>query len=192
LKGVYPYVRPWPHRSLQQEDCTAHRGTRPDPRFQRDACQECPDGCLELQYRGVEPLGVLPGQDDSHDDGPNSDGSRRDGKQAGAAAKKEALQERIESWKKIAARYDSEPETQEGRKELSARAKIAEANRAQAMAAYHHYEMASAALQIAIVLASAEIITGVAALAWISGGLGIVGLAFSFIGFFAPMAVHLI
>ena len=112
-------------------------------------------------------------------------------KQAGAAAKKEALQERIESWKKTAARYDSEPETQEGRKELSVRAKIAEAKRAQAMAAYHHYEMASAALQIAIVLASAEIITGVAALAWISGGLGVVGLAFSLIGFFAPMAVHL-
>jgi hypothetical protein len=111
-------------------------------------------------------------------------------KQAGAA-RKEALQERIESWKKIAARYDSEPETQEGRKELSARAKGAEARRATAMAAYHHYEMASAALQIAIVLASAEIITGVAALAWISGGLGVVGIAFSLIGYFAPMAVHL-
>jgi hypothetical protein len=113
-------------------------------------------------------------------------------KQAGASAKKEAVQEQIESWKKTAARYDSEPETQEGRKELSAKAKIAEAKRTQAMAAYHHYEMASAALQIAIVLASAEIITGVVALAWISGGLGIVGLAFSLIGFFAPMAIHLI
>jgi hypothetical protein len=113
-------------------------------------------------------------------------------KQAGAAAKKDALQERIESWKKIAARYDSEPETQEGRKELAARAKIAEARRTKTMAAYHHYEMASAALQIAIVLASAQIITGVAALAWISGGLGVVGLTFSFIGFFAPMAVHLL
>jgi hypothetical protein len=112
-------------------------------------------------------------------------------KQAGATAKKEALQERIENWTKTAARYDSEPETQEGRKELSVRAKAAEAKRARAMAAYHHYEMASAALQIAIVLASAEIITGVAALAWISGGLGIVGLAFSLIGYFAPMAVHL-
>jgi len=59
------------------------------------------------------------------------------------------------------------------------------------MAAYHHYELASAALQIAIVLASAEIITGVAALTWISGGLGVVGLIFSLIGFFAPLAIHL-
>jgi hypothetical protein len=94
-------------------------------------------------------------------------------KQTNAPAKKEVLQEQIESWKKTAARYDSEPETKEGRKELMARAKIAENKRIQSMAAYHHYELASAALQIAIVLASAEIITGVAALTWISGGLGI-------------------
>jgi hypothetical protein len=112
-------------------------------------------------------------------------------KQTNVPAKKEALQERMESWKKTAARYDSEPETQEGRKELMARAKIAENKRAQSMAAYHHYELASAALQIAIVLASAEIITGVAALTWISVGLGVVGLMFSLIGFFAPMAIHL-
>jgi hypothetical protein len=112
-------------------------------------------------------------------------------KQTSAPAKRDALQERIESWKKTAARYDSEPETQEGRKELMARAKIAETQRTHAMAAYHHYELASAALQIAIVLASAQIVTGVAALTWISGGLGVVGLLFSLIGFIAPMAIHL-
>lgn len=59
------------------------------------------------------------------------------------------------------------------------------------MAAYHHFELASASLQIAIVLASAEIITGVMALAWISGGLGVIGLAFSLIGYFAPLTIHL-
>jgi hypothetical protein len=112
-------------------------------------------------------------------------------KQTNSPVKKDLLQERIESWKKIAARYDSEPETQEGRKELMAKAKIAENKRVRSMAAYHLYELASAALQIAIVLASAEIITGVVALTWISGGLGIVGVMFSFVGFFAPMAIHL-
>jgi hypothetical protein len=106
-------------------------------------------------------------------------------------AGKEALKKQIESWKKSAARYDSEPETQEGRKELMARAKSAEKKRDRSMAAYHHYELASAALQIAIVLASSQIITGVMALAWISGGLGLVGLAFSLIGYFAPLAIHL-
>jgi uncharacterized protein DUF4337 len=103
----------------------------------------------------------------------------------------EALQKRIGDWKKTAERYDSEPETQEGRKELSARAKHAEERRDQALAAYHHYEMASAMSQIAIVLASAAIITGVSALVWISCALGLVGLAFCAIGFFVPAAVHL-
>jgi len=35
---------------------------------------------------------------------------------------KAALEKQIDAWKKTAARYDSEPETQEGRKELAARA----------------------------------------------------------------------
>ena len=59
------------------------------------------------------------------------------------------------------------------------------------MARYHHYEVASAAFQIGIVLASATIITGMIALAWISGLLAVLGVAFTFIGLFAPHAVHL-
>jgi hypothetical protein len=59
------------------------------------------------------------------------------------------------------------------------------------MAAYHHYELASAAVQIAIVLASASIVAGIAALAWIAAGLGVVGVVFCLIGFFWPTAVHL-
>lgn len=88
-------------------------------------------------------------------------------------------------------RYDSEPETQEGRKELAARAKTAEQKRDRSLAAYHHYEVASAAVQIAIVLASAAIITSMMWLTWVAGGLGIVGVIFSLIGFFAPTSVHL-
>jgi hypothetical protein len=102
-----------------------------------------------------------------------------------------AYDKQIEAWQKTAARYDSEPDTQEGRKELAARAKAAEEKRQRAFAAYHHYEVASAAVQIAIVLASAAIITSVMALAWIAGALGLVGVAFSLIAFFAPTAVHL-
>lgn len=103
----------------------------------------------------------------------------------------DATKAQIAKWKETAERYDSEPSTGEGRKELAARAKAAEAKRDQAMAAYHQYELASGALQIAIVLASATIITGAVVLAWVAGGLGIVGIAFSLIGFFAPTAVHL-
>ena len=111
--------------------------------------------------------------------------------QASSAEAREAMEKRIADWKKTAARYDSEPETQEGRKELAARAKVAEEKRDRTLAAYHHYELASAALQIAIVLASAEVITGVVFLTWLSGGLGLLGVAFCVIGFFAPTAIHL-
>jgi membrane-bound lytic murein transglycosylase B len=103
----------------------------------------------------------------------------------------EDAKKQVESWRKTAQRYQSEPETGEGRDELMARAKEAEKKRDRAMAAYHQYELASAAVQIAIVLASAAIVTGAMALAWIGAGLGIVGMVFCVIGFFAPTAVHL-
>ncbi len=111
--------------------------------------------------------------------------------QASRPEQREAMQKRIADWKASVARYDSEPETQEGRKQLAARAKIAEGQRDHALAAYHNYELASAAIQIAIVLASAEIITGVVLLTWIAGGLGLTGIVFCSLGFFAPTAVHL-
>jgi uncharacterized iron-regulated membrane protein len=74
---------------------------------------------------------------------------------------------------------------------LAERAKHAEHERDLALAKYHHYELASAAFQIGIVLASASIITGMVVLAWISGLLAMVGIAFTGIGLWAPHAVHL-
>jgi plasmid stabilization system protein ParE len=103
----------------------------------------------------------------------------------------EEAKKQIEAWRKTAQRYQTEPETGEGRDELMVRAKDAEKKRDRAMAAYHQYELASAAVQIAIVLASAAIVTGAMALAWIGAGLGVVGIAFCLIGFLAPTAVHL-
>ena len=101
------------------------------------------------------------------------------------------VKKQIETWKKTADRYQSEPETNEGRKELAARAKKAEEKRDRSLASYHHYETASAAVQIAIVLASAEVITSVIALGWASAALGVVAVAFCVIGYFWPMSVHL-
>lgn len=103
----------------------------------------------------------------------------------------EAFRKRVDFWTKASARWDSEPETGEGRKELSARAKQAEDRAKTNLAKYHHFEIGSAAFQIAIVLASAMLITGVAALAWIGGGLGVFGIGMIGIGLFAPHAVHL-
>jgi hypothetical protein len=104
---------------------------------------------------------------------------------------KAALQKQIEDWQKTAARYRSEPETGEGTEQLAERAKHAEHERDHATAKYHHFELASAAFQIGIVLASATIITGMAALAWISGLLALAGLAFTALGMFAPHMLHL-
>jgi hypothetical protein len=110
----------------------------------------------------------------------------------GNDAAKAAMAKQIDDWQKTAARYRSEPETKEGTAELMERAKHAEEARDLAMARYHHYEMASAAFQIGIVLASATVITGIVALAWFAGLLGLVGVAFTGIGLFAPHAVHLL
>src|SRR5690242_8906046 len=106
-------------------------------------------------------------------------------------AAKAALQKQIDDWNKTAARYRSEPETGEGSEQLSERARHAEEERSIASAKYHHFELASAAFQIAIVLASATIITGIFALAWISGFVTLAGLVMTGLGLFAPHALHL-
>jgi hypothetical protein len=109
----------------------------------------------------------------------------------GDDAAKAALQKQIDDWKKTAARYRSEPETKEGSEQLSERAKDAEHERDEATAKYHHYELASAAFQIGIVLASATIITGIVALAWISGILTLAGIAMTALGILSPHLLHL-
>ena len=106
-------------------------------------------------------------------------------------AVKAALQKQIDDWQKTAARYRSEPETGEGSEQLSERAKHAEHERDEATAKYHHFELASAAFQIAIVLASATIITGIAALAWVSGLVTLAGVVMTLLGLFQPHLLHL-
>ncbi len=117
---------------------------------------------------------------------------------------RKAMGDRLDVWQKAAARYELEPRQREvrkdinldppygeGRRELMALALAAERKRDTSMERYHHYEVASAAFQIGIVLASATVITGIVALAWLAIGLGVAGLAFTAIGFSVPHAVHL-
>ena len=106
-------------------------------------------------------------------------------------AAKAALAKQIDDWNKTAQRYRSEPETGEGSEELAKRAKHAEHERDEATAKYHHYEIASAAFQIGIVLASATNITGMIVLAWVSGALAFVGIAITGLGLYAPHLLHL-
>ncbi len=106
-------------------------------------------------------------------------------------AKAAVFKKRIETWRATAQRYESEPETNEGRRELMARARNTETLRDRALAAYHQYEFGSAAFQLGIVLASASVITGAAWLAFTAGALGLVGMAFTALGLFAPTLIHL-
>jgi hypothetical protein len=101
-------------------------------------------------------------------------------------AAKAAIEKQVEAWRATAARYESDPKTGEGRKELAVRAKAQEEDRDHALAKYHHYEIASAAFQIGIVLCSAAVITGIVALVWFAGLLGAAGLAVMLLGVFAP------
>jgi len=96
-----------------------------------------------------------------------------------------------ERWKKDVDRYDSEPDTGEGRKELLDRAKKTEQQRDKALHQYHLFEYSSAIFQIAIVLASASIVTGVVLLAYIAGLGALCGAAISGLALFEPALLHL-
>ncbi|WOH63838.1 DUF4337 domain-containing protein [Bradyrhizobium sp. BWA-3-5] len=104
---------------------------------------------------------------------------------------KAAMQKQIEDWEKSVARSASEPETGEGTAQFSARAKHAEHERDKAAAKYYHFELASAAFQIGIVLASTTVITGMLALAYVSGVLTLVGIGVTALGVWWPHILHL-
>jgi hypothetical protein len=111
-------------------------------------------------------------------------------KSAADADVKAAAAKQVEVWRKEAARNDDDP-GRTGRKQLMEKARESEERRETSLARYHNYEFASAAFQIGIVLASATIITSMIWLAWVAGGLGIVGIGFTAIGLLAPHAIHL-
>lgn len=104
-------------------------------------------------------------------------------------AVKAAATKKLEDWDKRIKRWESDPERGEGMKELREKAMALEKQRDHGLEQYHNYEIASAVLQIGIVLASAAIITATPLLAWISGALGLVGLVFMLFGYFAPELV---
>ena len=107
-------------------------------------------------------------------------------------AAKAAIDKQIETWRQTAERYESDPKAGNGRKDLEEKAKDAEQERDLSLAKYHHHELASAAFQVGIVLASAAVITGMVWLVWFGGLLGLIGLAIMGLGVFAPHAVPFI
>ena len=100
------------------------------------------------------------------------------------AAAKEAMQKKIEDYKKTIERYESEPETQEGKKELLMVAKKHEAVRDHAMRQDPWFDYAEGGLQIAIVLLSVSIVAGLPVLFWAGTALGGLGSLCAANGFF--------
>ena len=100
---------------------------------------------------------------------------------------KEGVEKQIAAWKAQVAKFEHDPDKPEDSLEkIQERAKEANETRELSNQKLEHFEYASGALQISIVLASAAIITGVAALAWIAGLLGLIGGVLMAFGYFAP------
>lgn len=92
-----------------------------------------------------------------------------------------------------AARYERDTKNpQDSLDAIQERAKAAVEARELANRRLEHYEFGSGLSQIAIVLASAAIITGIGALVWLSVGLGVLGAILVAFGFLAPTALTFI
>ena len=90
---------------------------------------------------------------------------------------KAQLQQRIDRYKANVARYESEPETGEGKKELLTKAQAYVADRDEAQQRDPNFDYAQALLQIAIVLGSVAIVAvspSILTMAGVVGGIGVV------------------
>ena len=106
---------------------------------------------------------------------------------ASDAKAQEALDKQIAEWQAAVAKFEKDPKKPEDSVDaIQERAVAASEGRELSNRRLEHFEYASGALQIAIVLASAAIITGVSILAWVAAGLGVIGAVLMAFGYFAP------
>jgi hypothetical protein len=85
-------------------------------------------------------------------------------------------EKQLAAWQANVDRWESEPSTNEGRKELMARAKKLEAERDAKLGQYHAYEIVSLIFQLGIVLASVSLLSSIMGFALASLALGLLGL----------------
>jgi small-conductance mechanosensitive channel len=105
----------------------------------------------------------------------------------------EAFEKQIGDFKATIARFEKDPKSPEDSLDaIQSRAKEAAEARDLASRRLQHYELGSGLAQIAVVLASATIITGISALIWFSAALGVIGAALLAFGFFAPTVLTFI
>lgn len=102
---------------------------------------------------------------------------------------KAAMQRKAEDYRKTIARYESEPSTGEGKKELAAKAKDHEQKRDRALKQDPYFDYSTALLQIAIVLISIAIVAYQRWLAILGGGLGVIGGLLMLNGFYLLVSI---
>jgi hypothetical protein len=98
-------------------------------------------------------------------------------------ANKQALQKKLGDYKATIERYESDPKTNEGKKELLVLAKQHEQLRDHALKQDPYFDYAEALLQIAIVLISVSIIASLPWLAFFGGAVGLIGVLLTINGF---------
>jgi hypothetical protein len=96
---------------------------------------------------------------------------------------RKAIQAKVDAYKKTVERYESEPDTREGKKELLERARSHEEARDRALKQDPYFDYGEALLQIAIVLVSVSIVASLPWLAYFGGALGLVGILMTLNGF---------
>jgi hypothetical protein len=99
------------------------------------------------------------------------------------------IEDRIKRYRERVDRYESDPSTGDGKKELLAKAKEFEARRDQAAERDPNFDFAEALFQIAIVLGSVSIVAASRPLVHLSGILAIAGTLLMINGYF--LLVHL-
>jgi hypothetical protein len=104
-------------------------------------------------------------------------------------AAKAKIEDRIKRYRERVDRYESDPSTGQGKKELLAKAKEWEARRDQAAERDPNFDFAEALFQIAIVLGSVSIVAASRSLVKLSAVLAIAGTLLMINGYF--LLVHL-
>jgi hypothetical protein len=99
------------------------------------------------------------------------------------------IQDRIKRYRERVDRYESDPSTGEGKKELLAKAQRLEAMRDRAAERDPNFDFAEALFQIAIVIGSVSIVAASRPLVHLSGILAVVGTVLMINGYF--LLVHL-
>jgi hypothetical protein len=105
------------------------------------------------------------------------------------AAARVKIEDRIKRYRERVERYESDPSTGDGKKELLAKAKEFEVRRDHAAERDPNFDFAEALFQIAIVLGSVSIVAASRPLVHLSGILAIAGTLLMINGYF--LLVHL-